>query len=79
MLSIPLVYISMDDVCPTYRNLSKCFLRESSNFTATIVPLTEFYSKDLGEHENSPRFTARGGRKRRLASEAEGSSRFLEH
>ena len=44
------------------------FLRES-NFTATVfgMPLTEFYSKDLGENENSPRFTARGGRKRRLA------------
>ena len=44
------------------------------NFTATVfsragmpAPLTEFYSKDLGENENSPHFTVRGGRKRRLA------------
>ena len=62
----------MDDVCPTYRKLSKCFYVNLNlrYFTATvysIVPLTEFYAKDLGENENSPRFTARGGRKRRLA------------
>ena len=39
------------------------------NFTAMVHGIfnREFYSKDLGENENSPRLTARGGRKRRLA------------
>ena len=65
-----LIYIY--GVCRTYRKFSKCFYVNLNlrNFTAMVyssVPLTEFYSKDLGENENSPRLTARGGRKRRLA------------
>ena len=65
------------DVCRTYRKLSKCFYVNLNirNFTATVRGIFNrapyrvlLYSKDLiGENENSPRFTARGGRKRRLA------------